>query len=93
MVERLGKYPHQSNPRKWEREEKFIKQKESLLPYYMAPKTKSFDFEHLFSTMMAGIDNSKDWLAAAGVEISREDFFLSDFNIRQVRTFFAGCFV
>ena len=87
MVPNLKRYPHSSNPKSWQNQNKFIKRKESLLQYYMAPKGGIRDetvLEKLYSNIMVGIDNSKNWSEATGFKISKKVFHGSTF---QVRTF------
>ena len=85
MVPNLKKYPHRSNPRSWQNQIKFIKRKESLLQYYMAPKggiSDETDLEKLYSNIMVGIDNRKNWSEATGFEISKKVFGGSTFQVR-----------
>lgn len=83
-VDNLGRYPSWSNPRMWHKEPDFVKRKESLLQYLMAPSGGIRDWavmRDLLSKIMVGIDNSDDWTAAAGFEISKKEFSGNIFQV------------
>ena len=77
------RYPSWSNPRLWHKEAGFIKRKESLLKYFMAPgggMSKDV-IEDLLGKIMVGIDNIEAWKSAIGFDISKREF---SGNIMQV---------
>ena len=82
LVRYLMRYPSWSNPRLWQKEDGFIKRKESLLQYFMALGGISKDvIEDLIGKIMVGIDNTEAWKSAIGFDISKRDF---SGNIMQV---------
>ena len=83
-VHNLRRYPSWSNQRMWHKELKFIKRKESLLQYFMTPSGGLRDgavIGDLLGKIMVGIDNSEDWRAAAGFEISKKEFSGNVFQV------------
>ena len=68
----------------WHNEPKFIKRKESLLQYFMVPSGGLRDgavIGDLLGKIMVGIDNSGDWRAAAGFEVSKKEFSGNIFQV------------
>ena len=80
----MRRFPSWSNPRLWHKEIKFIKRKESLLQYFMNPRGGIMDgavMSDLLGKIMVGIDNSEDWKAATGFEISKKEFSGNIFQV------------
>ena len=68
-------YPGDRNPRTWESSESsqfMMKDKGSVLPYYLGNNIEETDIARLFEKLMAGIDNDEQWKELLGVKILRK---------------------
>ena len=65
-------YPNPSNPRTWEKSKFMLKDKGSVLPYYLGNNIGQTDIARLFEHIMSGIDNDEEWKDLLGVDILRK---------------------